>query len=63
MAMRKSPTRGDWATFANELLVQYEIDLNLETIKYMKKSQFKNLVKKQIQKIAFRDLINKKKLW
>ena len=60
MAMRKSPTRGDWETFANELLVQYEIDLNFETIKNMKKSQFKNLVKKQIQKTAFRDLINKK---
>ena len=26
----------------------------------MKKSQFKNLVEKQIRKIAFRDLINKK---
>ena len=60
MAMRKSPTRRNWATFANELLVQYEIDLNLETIKNMKKSQLKNWVKKQIQNIAFRDLINKK---
>ena len=60
MTMINSPTRGDWASSANKLLEKYEIELSFEDIKTMKNSKFKSLVKKQIHKVAFRDLINRK---
>ena len=60
MAMKSSPTRGDWASSAIELLEKYNISLSFENIKTMKKSQFKIMVKKQIHKVAFEDLIIRK---
>ena len=55
-AMRMNPTRGDWASFAMELIEKYDLKLNLEEICEMKPSIYKKLVQRQMQKIAFQEL-------
>ena len=54
--MRMNPTRGDWASFAMELIEKYDRKLNLEEICEMKPSIYKKLVQRQMQKIAFQEL-------
>ena len=54
--MLKNPQKGDWASNAKFLIGKFELNLNLIDIQNMKPSIFKNLVKKQMTKIAFRDL-------
>ena len=54
--MLKNPQKGDWASNAKCLIGKFELNLNLIDIQNMKPSIFKNLVKKQMTKIAFRDL-------
>ena len=58
-AMIRNPTRGDWASAAAQLVQKYELNLNLEDIQKIKSTIFKNLVKKQIQQVAFKDLVAK----
>ena len=63
--MLQNPQKGDWASNAVCLVEQFELNLNLQDIQVMKPSIFKNLVKKKMTEIAFRDLkktqIEKKK--
>ena len=56
--MLKNPTKGDWASAATNLVVKYDLKLNIEEIQTMKSSLFKNLVKKQIRKVAFKELVD-----
>ena len=56
--MRTNPTKGDWASFAIELLEKYELKLNINEIQEMKSSIFKKLVKRQMHTIAFKELID-----
>ena len=58
-SMIKNPTKGDWASASTLLIEKYDLKLNLEDIQKMKSSIYKNLVKKQIRKIAFKDLVDK----
>ena len=44
MTMINSPTRGDWASSANKLLENYQIEISFEDIKTMKNSKLKSLV-------------------
>ena len=54
--MVKNPTKGDWASNAITLIEKFELNMDLNEIQNMKPSLFKQLVKKQMRKIAFRDL-------
>ena len=56
--MLKNPTKGDWTSAATNLVVKYDLKLNIEEIQTMKSSLFKNLVKKQIRKVAFKELVD-----
>ena len=55
--MRINPTKGDWASFAMGLIQKYELKLNLQEIQETKSSIYKKLVNRQMQKIAFQELI------
>ena len=59
--MRNHPKKGDWASWAISLIEKYEINMTLEEIKETKESIFKNMVKKQMIKFAFKDLVNRQK--
>ena len=56
---KKHPTKGDWVSNVKELLNMYTIDLIMAEIKNTRQSIFKALVKRQIEKVAFRTLIEK----
>ena len=55
--MRKNPTKGDWASSSIKLVEKFELNLNLKEIQYMKTSIYKKLVRRQMHKIAFKDLL------
>ena len=57
--MVRNPTTGDWAGYATELIKKYELNLSLKEIKETESSIFKKLDKRQIHKIAFRELIER----
>ena len=56
--MLQNPTKGDWASSAAKLFKKYELDMNLDEIQNIKPSIFKNLVKKHIRKVAFKELVD-----
>ena len=58
-SMVRNPTTGDWAGYAIELIKKYELNLSLKEIKETESSIFKKLVKRQTNKIAFRELIER----
>ena len=60
-SMRNHPKKGDWASWAISLIEKYEINMTLEEIKETKESIFKNMIKKQMIKFAFKDLVNRQK--
>ena len=60
IAQKINPTKGDWVSNVLQLLINYNINMNLQDIKNMKTSIFKNLVKKKVQQAAFESLILKK---
>ena len=57
----KNPTRGDWASFASQLLEKYNLNLSLEEIKNMKTNLYKKLVKNKMKEVAFRELTLRQK--
>ena len=57
--MVRNPTTGDWAGYAIDLFKKYELNLSLKEIKETESSIFKKLVKRQTNKIAFRELIER----
>ena len=57
-AMLQNPTKGDWASSAAKLFKKYELDMNLDEIQNIKPSIFKNLMKKHIRKVAFKELVD-----
>jgi hypothetical protein len=58
-SMIRNPTPGDWTGYAIELIKKYKLNLSLKEIKETESSIFKKLVKRQIHKIAFRELIER----
>jgi hypothetical protein len=60
MAQMKTPSHNDWVSSVLEEMIELEIDLEIEDIKYMKKEKFKALVKEKVQKKAFQYLLEKK---
>ena len=60
-SMRNHPKKGDWASWTLSLIEKYEINMTLEEIKETKGSIFKNMVKRQMIKFAFKDLVNRQK--
>ena len=57
---KENPTKGDWVSSVEELLKIYEINFTFVEIKSMKSSLYKGLVKRQVEKTAFKNLLNKK---
>ena len=57
---KENPTKGDWVSSVEELLINYEINFSFVEIKSMKSSLYKSLVKRQVEKTAFKNLLNKK---
>ena len=57
IAMQLNPTKGDWASFALDLLEKFEMNMTITDIKKMKSNQFKSLVNEKMQKNAFLELI------
>ena len=49
----------DWISGARECLDEFEIHMSFQEIKLMKTTQYKNIVKKQANKAAFRYLLQK----
>ena len=56
----KYPTRGDWTETVKKDLVDLQIDLTLEQIKGLKKERFAEIVKGQVKKVAFAEMMAKK---
>ena len=55
-----NPTHRDWATHVLEDLEELGLDLELEQIEEMKRDFFKTIVKNDVQRKAFKSLINRK---
>ena len=60
-AQTKNPTKGDWYSTVSKLIEKYDLKLSLSEIFKTKPSIFKNLVKKHIKIVAFRELVEKQK--
>ena len=60
-AQIKFPVKNDWNSEVKNILTQLQINLSYEEIRSMKKSTFKTLVRRSVEKKAFSDLINKQK--
>ena len=58
-SMKKNPTKGDWASSSTALIDKFELHLTIQEIKEAKPGVFKALVKKQMFKIALRDLLER----
>ena len=58
---KNHPTKGDWVSCVIELVNVYDLQLSIEEIKNTKKSVFKNLVKNQVEKVAFEQLLKRQK--
>ena len=58
---KENPTKGDWVSSVTELMETYNINLTLNQIQDMKRSLFKNHVKRQVEKLAFTSLTLKQK--
>ena len=57
----RNPTKGDWVSTVTELLEKYNLKMSMKEIQSTTPSIFKNLVKKNVEKCAFNDLIKKQK--
>ena len=55
--MRKNPTKGDWASSLIDLVEKHYLNINIKEIQDMKTSIYKNLVKRQMHTIAFKELL------
>ena len=55
-AQKKDPTKGDWATKVEEDINEIKLSIKIEEIVGIKKSIFKNLVKKDVKAAAFENL-------
>ena len=60
MAQMKTPSHNDWVSSVLEEMIELEIDLEIEDIKYMKKEKVKALVNEKVQEKAFQYLLEKK---
>ena len=60
---QKHPTKGDWVSSVTKLIDKYEILLNLQEIKDMKKSIYKNVVKRQVERNCFSNTNKAPKRW
>ena len=60
MTQKENPSKGDWVSKVAQLLIEYEITLNMDEIQFMKPRLFKVLVKRKIHQEAFRDLVYRK---
>ena len=58
---QKNATKGDWVSSVTKLVDQYEIKLTMKEIKDMKRSLFKSIEKRQVERLAFTTLIQKQK--
>ena len=61
MAQKENPSKGDWVSKVTQLLIEYEITLNMDEIQFMKPRLFKLLVKRKVHQKAFKDLVSRKK--
>ena len=62
MAQIMKPVKNDFNHAANSIIQEFGIDLKAKEIKNMKKSIFKNIVKKTCKDTAFKYLIEKHKI-
>ena len=53
------PTKGDWVSHVIELVRTYDLRLSVEEIRKTKRNVFVNLVKKQVEKVAFKALLDR----
>ena len=60
-AQIKYPIKNDWNNEVKSALAQLKINISFEEIKNMKKFEFKKMVKKHIQNVAFSELVAKQK--
>ena len=60
MLQFEKPTKGDWASSCLKNLEYLNIELSVEEIKLMKKSQFKKIIENAIKEKAFEYLIEKR---
>ena len=60
MAQMKSPSHNDWVSSVLEDMIQLEINLELEDIKYMKKEKYRTFVNDKVQQKAFEFLVERK---
>ena len=58
-AIRKKPTKGDWARNALDLVKKFELNLTLNEIRDMSTSSFKKLAKTKMTELAFKELQNR----
>ena len=58
-ALENNPVKNDWISGARECLDKFDIHMSFQEIKLMKTTQYKNIVKKQANKAAFRYLLQK----
>ena len=54
-----NPVKGDWVSYVMDLVKIYKLNLNIEEIKKTKRTIFKNLVKRQIENVAFQWLLDR----
>ena len=55
----KYPTRGDWASTVKKLIEIYNLQLDIPDIQNTRQSIFKDIVKKKVEKVAFKTLMEK----
>ena len=60
MVQHKHPTRGDWVSSCLNDLRYLNINLSLEEIQLMRKTEFRNIMKKSIEKKALEYLLEKR---
>ena len=47
------PVRNDWFSGVNQIMKEWDINLNLEEITHMKRNVFKGITKKKAEEAAF----------
>ena len=58
-AIRKNPTKGNFARNALDLVKKFELNLTLNEIRDMSTSSFKKLVRTKMTELAFKELQNR----
>ena len=54
------PVRNDWFSGVNQIMKEWDINLNFDEITHMKRNVFKGITKKKAEEAAFNQLIKKK---